>query len=227
MSSEKSALKDNIESKGKNAYYFAHAKTAKGPTWDKKAEPRLLAKLVVNSSGASNENTNGDSINSESIHHTDVEHELDLNDTLKMLQQHKKNRAVTFDTFKSNITKYAFLDENKKVKLYIDLAGVHQDDVSIDLNFDDSSFCLVVQGLKSNAEGDTDESSVASQQRCLSFGKLYGMITNATYKVKTDKIVIILTKKAIEKEGEPEEANITPTYKEWPSIAAKGQEELE
>jgi HSP20 family molecular chaperone IbpA len=224
MSSEKSALKDNIESKGKNAYYFAHAKTAKGPQWDKKAEPRLLAKLVVNSTGASDENTNVDSVNSDSIHHTDVEHELDLNDTLKMLQHHKKNRSVAFDTFKSNITKYAFLDENKKVKLYIDLPGVHHDDVCVDLNFDEISFCLVVQGLKSNAEGSTEPTS--SQQRCLSFGKLYGNITHATYKVKNDKIVIILTKKAIEKEAEQEESDNAPVYKEWPSIAAKGQDEL-
>lgn len=226
MNAEKSALKDNIESKGKNAYYFAHAKTAKGPTWDKKAEPRLLAKLVVNSTGTSDENANGDSVNSDSIHHTDVEHELDLNDTLKMLQHHKKNRAVAFDTFKSNITKYAFLDENKKVKLYVDLPGVHQDDVSVDLNFDDVSFCLVVQGLKNNAEGGTEQTSASSQQRCLSFGKLYGNISNATYKVKTNKIIIILTKKAIEKEGEQEETDDAPVYKEWPSIAAKGQEEL-
>ena len=39
----KSALQDNIESKGKNAYYFAHAHKATGPKWDGKAEPRLLS----------------------------------------------------------------------------------------------------------------------------------------------------------------------------------------
>jgi len=39
----KSALEDNIERKGKNAYYFAHAHKATGPKWDGKEEPRLLA----------------------------------------------------------------------------------------------------------------------------------------------------------------------------------------
>eukprot|EP00591_Stephanopyxis_turris_P008079 CAMPEP_0195526800 /NCGR_PEP_ID=MMETSP0794_2-20130614/28102_1 /TAXON_ID=515487 /ORGANISM="Stephanopyxis turris, Strain CCMP 815" /LENGTH=186 /DNA_ID=CAMNT_0040657579 /DNA_START=63 /DNA_END=623 /DNA_ORIENTATION=- len=41
---EKSALQDNIDSKGKNAYYFAHAHKATGPKWDGKIEPKLLAR---------------------------------------------------------------------------------------------------------------------------------------------------------------------------------------
>jgi hypothetical protein len=41
-SSAKSALQENIERKGKNAYYFAHAHKANGPKWDGKAEPKLL-----------------------------------------------------------------------------------------------------------------------------------------------------------------------------------------
>lgn len=44
----KSALQDNIERKGKNAYYFAHSHKATGPKWDGKAEPRLLSSNAVN-----------------------------------------------------------------------------------------------------------------------------------------------------------------------------------
>lgn len=40
---KKSALQDNLERKGKNAYYFAHAHKATGPAWDGKAEPKLLS----------------------------------------------------------------------------------------------------------------------------------------------------------------------------------------
>jgi hypothetical protein len=40
----KSALQDNIDRKGKNAYYFAHAHKATGPKWDGKPEPKLLSK---------------------------------------------------------------------------------------------------------------------------------------------------------------------------------------
>ena len=40
-----SALRENIRLKGKNAYYFAHENTPKGPAWDGKPEPqRLLEK---------------------------------------------------------------------------------------------------------------------------------------------------------------------------------------
>jgi hypothetical protein len=42
-SSTKSALEENIERKGKHAYYFAHAHKADGPEWDGKAEPKLLS----------------------------------------------------------------------------------------------------------------------------------------------------------------------------------------
>ena len=40
---EKSALQDNIDRMGKNAYYFAHAHKADGPKWDGKIEPKLLS----------------------------------------------------------------------------------------------------------------------------------------------------------------------------------------
>jgi hypothetical protein len=42
--SQKSALRENIERKGKNAYYYAHGHKADGPKWDGKAEPKLLSR---------------------------------------------------------------------------------------------------------------------------------------------------------------------------------------
>lgn len=41
-----SALQDNIQRKGNNAYYFAHAHKANGPEWDGKEQPKLLAKTT-------------------------------------------------------------------------------------------------------------------------------------------------------------------------------------
>jgi hypothetical protein len=42
--SQKSALRENIEVKGKNAYYYAHGHKATGPKWDGKVEPKLLSR---------------------------------------------------------------------------------------------------------------------------------------------------------------------------------------
>jgi hypothetical protein len=42
--SGQSALSENIERKGKHAYYFAHAHKANGPKWDGKVEPKLLSR---------------------------------------------------------------------------------------------------------------------------------------------------------------------------------------
>jgi hypothetical protein len=47
QNTSKSALQDNIERKGGNAYYFAHAHKATGPQWDGKPEPKLLGKHEV------------------------------------------------------------------------------------------------------------------------------------------------------------------------------------
>jgi len=41
-SDEATALADNIDRKGRNAYYYAHAHKADGPVWDGKEEPKLL-----------------------------------------------------------------------------------------------------------------------------------------------------------------------------------------
>ena len=37
-----SALRDNIETKGKNAYYYAHSHKADGPAWDGKPGECML-----------------------------------------------------------------------------------------------------------------------------------------------------------------------------------------
>mmetsp|Transcript_11604 Transcript_11604/g.11987 ORF Transcript_11604/g.11987 Transcript_11604/m.11987 type:complete len:159 (+) Transcript_11604:54-530(+) len=42
-----SALRENIEKKGNNSYYYAHGHRANGPEWDGKEEPRLLATAPV------------------------------------------------------------------------------------------------------------------------------------------------------------------------------------
>lgn len=169
-----SALHDNIERKGKNAYYYAHSHKATGPKWDGKAEPKLLS----SSASSSHEG-----------HHLP---------TIKGYEYHK-----------SNITKYAFLDDGPKLKLYIDMEGVGDacTDGDITLDYTDTSLCLVVNNYKKPGSPDSSDDKPPEEQ-CLSFGRLTGEITNATYRLKKDKIILTLTKS---NEGE-----------EWHTINDKG-----
>jgi len=145
----KSALQDNIERKGKNAYYFAHSHKANGPQWDGKEEPKLLSR--------------GSSIEADAP-------------------------ATTFDYKKSNITTYAFLDDGMKVKLYIDMEGVGEKCTETDVTLESTptSFVLTVRNYQ-----DVDQ--------CLCFGRLTAEITDASYRLKTNRIILTLVKK---EEGE-------------------------
>jgi hypothetical protein len=120
---QKSALRENIERKGKNSYYFAHAHKASGPAWDGKAEPKLLSRQASASVEAGNESAN---------------------------RVQNATTTSSFEYYKSNITTYAFLDEGMKVKLYIDMEGVGEACVDEDckLDFTTSSLCLVVTNYK-------------------------------------------------------------------------------
>jgi hypothetical protein len=212
-SSNKSALQHNIESKGNNAYYFAHAFKANGPKWDGKPEPRLLSKLDSNLS----QDTPQEGINNSSNTHHTV-------------------RGIihsSFDYAKSTITKYGFLDEGSKVKIYVEMTGVGENhtDEQIHLDYTESSFSLRIEN--SNASDDY-----------LSFGKLYGLIEKATAKLKKDRIIITLFKKEKKMvvsdqssdnteevldsdemetmdDGDEEKGEDEPTFEEWKSIGAQ------
>ena len=99
--------------------------------------------------------------------------------------QEKYRQSVTssFDYTKSNLTTYAFLDETKKVKLYVELEGVGDkcSDDDIRLDYSERSLSLVVLNYK-------------DEPQCLSFGKLAGGITKAVAKKKDHRVVVTLTK---------------------------------
>ncbi len=104
---------------------------------------------------------------------------------------------------KSNITNYAFLDEEEKVKVYVNLAGVGDccSDDDIKLDFTETSLCLKVVNFISPGSGDGDEpeDKEKREDRSLVFGKLFAEIENATFRKKSDKIIITLKKKEVRK----------------------------
>jgi hypothetical protein len=140
----RSALQDNIEKKGKNAYYYAHSKTATGPKWDGKPQPKLLS---------------------------------------RQSSSNIEFKKPTFEYSKSNIQKYAFMDGEKSVKLYIDLEGVGEKcaDEDVLLEHSSTSMRLVVNNYK-------------EEPLCLSFGKLTASIDSAVCKKKKDRLIVTLTK---------------------------------
>lgn len=194
----KSALQDNIERKGKNAYYFAHSHKANGPAWDGKVEPKLLARMSVSS--------------------------ITENETLDPTISKPAEKKSSFDYSKSNITSYAFLDDGAKVKLYINLENVGEqcteNDVTIEYTDRTLSFtlqnyknCKLVLGIvnRQNDDNDanegTDETPAISSSpsaspsatpppppQILSFGRLCEDISYATYRIKKDKVILTLTK---------------------------------
>jgi hypothetical protein len=169
----RSALQDNLERKGSNAYYFAHAHKANGPQWDGKVEPRLLSR------------------------HSSVEGHMVVAGTT----------AATFDYSKSNITTYSFLDDGIKVKLYIDMEGVGEicsdDDVTLDYTNRSLSFTL------RNYNNDATKNS----PQILRFSRLTDDISNATFRLKKDKVILTLTK--------------VDASKVWHTINDKGQPDHE
>ena len=206
----KSALQDNIERKGKNAYYFAHSHKANGPAWDGKVEPKLLSRMSVSS--------------------------ITDNDNIDPTISKPAETKSSFDYSKSNITTYAFLDDGAKVKLYIDLESVGEQctekDVTLEYTERTLSFtlqnyknCKLVLGSVNRMADDHDptdgndvgpsttsttssSSSATPTPQILRFGRLCEDIGNATYRIKKDKIILTLTK--------------VDSNKEWATINDQG-----
>ena len=117
---------------------------------------------------------------------------------------------------RSNITNYAFLDENARVRIYVELPGVgncRDEDVLLDFterslcltvknyvppspkNVADTSVELVVDCTALEGAGGEDASPKRGEDRSLSLGRLYAEIEGATFRKKAERVIITLTKK--------------------------------
>lgn len=202
------ALRDSIDKKGKNSYYFAHAHRATGPEWDGKPQPRLLSKRVISSN-------NQDPITEKGV---DLDTAIKKIGIMSLTDLQLSRSSFAFS--KNNITKYAFLDEGGKVKLYVEMNGVGEacvkEDVCLEWNI--NSFNLVIKNYPGHLNSKEREEKISQSAdcpvRCLSIGKLYGDISNASFKKKKDRLILTLVKR-VEGDDEP---------KDWPSIRANNGE---
>ena len=176
-----SALEDNIATKGNNSYYFAHKHKANGPKWDGKAEPKSLSRDDMKA--------------------------LSLEDPTKLLKE--PGKVASFAYHKSNITSYAFLNEEKVVKLYITMEGIGEQctDEDVTLDWNESSLSLVIKNYRKPTTTPAQDGT-PPEDRSLSFGRLTAKISHAKYRLKPDKIILTLKK---EKPGD-----------EWHTINDKG-----
>jgi len=111
-----------------------------------------------------------------------------------------EQKQSSFDFTKSTITKYAFSDSDKSVKLYIDIDETVTEEI-VSLQFTEDSLSLVIEG--------------SEELKTLYFTKLAGKITKATFKVKADdKLMVLILKKLVPGET-------------WHTINAKGSPDFE
>jgi len=203
------ALRDSIDKKGKNSYYFAHAHRANGPKWDGKPQPRLLSKHVISSNDPDFTAEEG----------VGLKTPINTNDIMPLKDLHLSRSGYAYSN--SNITKYAFLDEGEKIKLYVEMKGVGEacakEDVS--LQWDESSFILVIKNYPSHLNSEEKEEGISTSAdcpvRCLNLGKLYGDISDASFRKKKDRVIVTLVKR-VEEDDEP---------KDWPSIRSSNGSE--
>lgn len=187
-----SALRDNIERKGKNAYYFAHAKTANGPKWDGKIEPKLLSTSSITSNVSS------------------VSSSASMSKLSLMAKSNITNYAFLDDGAKVKI--YVNLpgvgncdDENITIDFTERSLCLTVKDYAIT---SPSSATTTASSSKEDEEEDKGQLIMDSapetvkeiveerkEDRCLTFAKLYGDIEKATFKKKPDKVIITLKKK--------------------------------
>ena len=122
-----------------------------------------------------------------------------------------ERKYSSFDIHNSTITKYAFCDGNKSVKLYIDIDdNVTPEQVSLD--FTEESLSLVLEQKYGPEEKLVDEQQ---PPKTLYFNKLAGRIVNATFKVKSeDKLLVLILKKEV-------------TGETWHTINARGSPDHE
>ena len=218
----KSALQDNLDRKGKNAYYFAHAHKATGPAWDGKEQPKLLSSTKQGTTTADTTTTSRTT-------------------TSSTIAATAKNPTGSFDMSNSTITTYAFLDDGRKVKLYVTLEHLDRilhddddDDDAIQLEWTTRSLSLIVRNYYDSTT-TTTTTTTGNRDATLRIARLAGDITKASVKrtpkqrliVTLEKAPIVRTTTTATEDDEDIDSGAAPEYATWHTINDKGSPDHE
>lgn len=148
-----SALRENIERKGTNSYYYAHGHKANGPKWDGNEAPRLLEKSAI----------------TEDVTRSPL----------------SVGKAVAPGTVVVGLDTYAWLDEKKNIKVYVDFDAADtlpDEDVSVSHTSESFEFSV------------TTRKDDKVKLQVLKIERLLYPIVGVTFKKKSDKFVLALKK---------------------------------
>jgi hypothetical protein len=188
---ERSALRDNIERKGKNAYYFAHAKTANGPKWDGKIEPKLLS---TSSSNVSSFSSSASMSKLSLMAKSNITNYAFLDDGAKVKIYVNLPGVGDCDDDKITIdfTERSLCLMVKDYPIPSPFAPKKQAEEDDDEKGDNKGELIVDTAPPEIVKEIIEE---RKEDRCLTFAQLYGDIEKATFKKKPDKVIITLKKK--------------------------------
>ena len=188
-----SALRDNIERKGKNAYYFAHAKTANGPKWDGKIEPKLLS-VSSNISNVSSVSSSASMSKLSLMAKSNITNYAFLDDGVKV--KIYVNLPGVGNCDDDNIT----IDfTERSLCLTVKDYAITSSSASTSKEEEDGEEDKGELIMDSAPETVKEIVEERKEDRCLTFAKLYGDIEKATFKKKPDKVIITLKKKDVSK----------------------------
>jgi hypothetical protein len=148
-----SALRENIERKGTNSYYYAHGHKADGPKWDGNEAPRLLEKTAI----------------AEDVQRSPL----------------SVGKVVAPGTVVVAIDNYAWLDEKKNIKIYVDFDAadtIPDEDLVVSNTPDSIEFAV------------TTNNNGKRKMQVLKIDRLHYPIVSVSYKKKSDKFVLALKK---------------------------------
>jgi len=199
---ERSALRDNIERKGKNAYYFAHANTANGPKWDGKIEPKLLkTSSSVSSSASMSKLSLMAKSNITNYAFLDDGTKVKIYVNLPGVGQCEDDKITIDFTERSlclMVKDYPIPSPLAPKKQQNEQQQPQQQQQDGEKKEDNKGQLIVDTApppLETTTVNEIMEECSRKEDRCLTFAQLYGDIEKATFKKKPDKVIITLKKK--------------------------------